>query len=194
MCFISISFSSLSFYFFSLGLMLPVHSLRLLIGPKGASLRSMCQRTGAVISLKGRGSTKSSASSDEDLHVLIEGTQECVTRAEHEVDEILYNPERAARIKSEQLQNLAKQRSSDVATNSSSSSSSAYSPPSSSSAPWSSSETYGSYGHPPGGGGQGGGRRARRRKASGRSRRRRGRRSRPARQCGTPSPFSPKRK
>lgn len=107
----------------------------------------MCQRTGANISLKGRGSTKSTASSDEDLHVLIEGTQECVTKAEHEVDEILYNPERAARIKSEQLQNLAKQRSSENA----SSSSSAYSPPSSPSAPWSSGEAYRGYG-PPGGG------------------------------------------
>ena len=125
----------------------------MLIGPKGASLRSMCQRTGANISLKGRGSTKSTVTSDDDLHVLIEGTQESVTKAEHEVDEILYNPERAARIKSEQLQDLAKQRSSEYSP----SSSSVYSPPSSSSAPWSSSGAYGGYGYghgpPPGGGG-----------------------------------------
>ena len=120
---------------------------RLLIGPKGASLRSMCQRTGANISLKGRGSTKSTNSDNDDPHVHIEGDQESVTKAEHEVDEIFYNPERAARIKQEQLQDLAKLRSEN---HQSSSSSSAYSPSSSSSAPWSSGGAYGGYGPPVG--------------------------------------------
>lgn len=81
-----------------------------LIGPRGSSLKAMEQRTGAKILIRGRGSTKepsSDPSADEDMHVVIEGTDQAVAVATQEIETIFKDPQRALIVKSEQLKNLA---------------------------------------------------------------------------------------
>lgn len=81
-----------------------------LIGPRGSSLKAMEQRTGAKILIRGRGSTKEPSSdpeADEDMHVVIEGTDQAVAIATQEIETIFKDPQRALIVKSEQLKNLA---------------------------------------------------------------------------------------
>ena len=72
----------------------------------------MQEKTGAKILIRGKGALKDGMPSthpdDEDeLHVAIEGSEEAVERAQIEVQQILYNPEEAMKLKATQLQNLA---------------------------------------------------------------------------------------
>jgi far upstream element-binding protein len=66
------------------------------------------EKSGAKILIRGRGSSKDGVQSshpddDDDLYVMIEGTQDAVDIAATEVEKILYNPEEAMRLKREQL-------------------------------------------------------------------------------------------
>ena len=72
-------------------------------------MKAMQDRTGAKILVKGRGSQRdgmTDPSDDEDLHVALEGAEECVERALREIEDILYNPEKAMKLKAEQLAGL----------------------------------------------------------------------------------------
>ena len=84
-----------------------VNFVGVLIGPKGASLKAMTERTGCKILIKGKGSSKNmdptAADAEEELHVVIEGSEDLVEKAIAEVEEILYNPAKLAALKSEQL-------------------------------------------------------------------------------------------
>lgn len=82
-----------------------------LIGPRGSSLKAMEQRTGAKILIRGRGSQKEQNSADpeanEEMHVVIEGTDQAVAIATAEVEAIFKDPHRATIVKNEQLKSLA---------------------------------------------------------------------------------------
>lgn len=76
----------------------------LLIGPRGTTMRAMSDKTGCKILVKGRGSQKDGADTeDDDLHVALEGSEDAVEKAVREVEDILFNPERAQQLKQEQL-------------------------------------------------------------------------------------------
>lgn len=81
-----------------------------LIGPRGSSLKAMEQRTGAKILIRGRGSSKEPSTepdANEDMNVVIEGTEQAVALATQEIETIFKDPQRALIVKSEQLKNLA---------------------------------------------------------------------------------------
>lgn len=90
-----------------------VNFLGLLIGPRGATQKQLQASTGAIILIRGRGAQKEGTApsgnpdDDDELHVSIEGTEEAVAKAQVEVEKILFNPEQAMKLKSEQLTNLA---------------------------------------------------------------------------------------
>jgi far upstream element-binding protein len=88
-----------------------INFLGLLIGPKGSTQKQLQESSGAKILIRGKGAHKEGSGmhpDDEDeLHVAIEGTEESVDRASREVEKILYNPEQAMKLKSEQLRTLA---------------------------------------------------------------------------------------
>ena len=69
----------------------------------------MSERTGCRIQLKGIGAQK--GSDVEDPHAYLEGSEEAVAKAIEEVEEILYNPDRAALLKGQQLSSLAASKS-----------------------------------------------------------------------------------
>jgi far upstream element-binding protein len=85
----------------------------LLIGPRGATQKQMQEMSGAKIIIRGRGSQKEGAppsghpDDEDELHVSIEGSDEAIEKALKEVQQILFNPEQAMRLKHEQLKNLA---------------------------------------------------------------------------------------
>ncbi|KAL7456224.1 hypothetical protein ACHAWC_010209 [Mediolabrus comicus] len=84
----------------------------LLIGPGGSKQRELVAKSGGQvkISIRGKGSTQKMDSipgmPDEPLHVLLEGTQECVDKAEVLVRELLENSEKADEEKARQLGSL----------------------------------------------------------------------------------------
>lgn len=71
------------------------------------------EASGAKIIIRGRGATKDGVPAtghpdDEDeLHVSIEGTDEAIDKALKEIEPLLFNPENALKLKTEQLQKLA---------------------------------------------------------------------------------------
>eukprot|EP00624_Nannochloropsis_granulata_P003947 evm.model.NODE_2982_length_36456_cov_21.122120.1 len=85
----------------------------LLIGPRGSTQKRLQEHTGARINIRGTGSEggKTEDAPDgepqEDMHVLIEGTDEQVAAAKKEVEKILFDPAEAMRLKAAQLRNLA---------------------------------------------------------------------------------------
>lgn len=89
----------------------------LLIGPRGRTQKELENRTGTKILIRGRGSHKDGMPTghpddDDDLHVCIEGPGDCVQQALSEIEEILFNPEQAMKLKEEQLRNLASMQTS----------------------------------------------------------------------------------
>lgn len=96
-----------------------VNFLGLIIGPRGRTQKELEARTGARILVRGRGSQKDSQYSgptgnpddDDEQHVSIEGTEEAVAKAQVEVEELLFNPEKAQQIKNEQLRALSDEKS-----------------------------------------------------------------------------------
>lgn len=91
----------------------------LLIGPKGITQKQLQDSTGAKILFRGKGASKDGGPSNtghpddnDDLHVCVEGSDEAVDRATNEIEKILFNPEQAHKLKSEQLRQLAELNSS----------------------------------------------------------------------------------
>ncbi|RHY35406.1 hypothetical protein DYB32_000123 [Aphanomyces invadans] len=84
-----------------------INFMGLLIGPRGSNQKRMETLSGSKILIRGRGSSKEpsgDADEDEDLHVLITAdTDEQIARAQREVEDILFNPEQAMKLKQEQL-------------------------------------------------------------------------------------------
>ena len=84
----------------------------LLIGPGGSKQRELVAQSGGQvkISIRGKGSSQKMDSipgmPEEPLHVLLEGTQECVDKAEVLVRELLENTEAADKEKARQLGTL----------------------------------------------------------------------------------------
>jgi far upstream element-binding protein len=87
----------------------------LLIGPRGITQKQLQESSGAKIIIRGKGAHKESSGvlqsshpdDEDDLHVSIEGTEESVEKAYKDIQEILYNPEQALKLKENQLQSLA---------------------------------------------------------------------------------------
>ncbi|KAF0731732.1 hypothetical protein Ae201684P_005879 [Aphanomyces euteiches] len=88
-----------------------INFLGLLIGPRGSNQKRMETLSGARILIRGKGASKEltgAPDENEDLHVLIAGdTDEQIARAQHEVEDILFNPEKAMKLKQEQLRQVA---------------------------------------------------------------------------------------
>jgi len=90
-----------------------INFLGLLIGPRGSTQRQMQENTGAKIFIRGRGSSKDGAGTtghvddDDDLHVSVEGPENCVEKAVNEIQQILFNPEQAQKLKQDQLHYLS---------------------------------------------------------------------------------------
>lgn len=85
--------------------------LGLIIGPRGRSQKDLEQRTGAKIIIRGRGSHRDASQSghpddNDELHVCIEGPEHSVNAALAEIEQLLFNPQQALRVKEEQLRNL----------------------------------------------------------------------------------------
>ena len=77
-------------------------------------MKQLQESSGAKIVIRGKGAQQKESSllmphaDDEDeLHVSIEGTDEAIERALKDVEQILYNPEQAMKLKENQLQSLA---------------------------------------------------------------------------------------
>lgn len=90
-----------------------VNFLGLLIGPKGVTQKQLQESSGAKIIIRGKGASKDGGSSNtghpddnDELHVSIEGGEEAVERATKEIQKILFNPDQAQKLKSEQLKQL----------------------------------------------------------------------------------------
>jgi far upstream element-binding protein len=85
----------------------------LIIGPRGSTQKDLEQRTGAKILFRGRGAHKDGhvpsghPDDDDNLHIAVEGPHDAVQRAVSELEDILHNPERASKLKQEQLRSLA---------------------------------------------------------------------------------------
>lgn len=90
-----------------------INFLGLLIGPRGSTQKQLQESSGAKIVIRGKGAQKESSlltphpDDDDELHVSIEGTDDAIEKAFKDVQEILYNPEQAMRLKENQLQSLA---------------------------------------------------------------------------------------
>lgn len=91
-----------------------INFLGLLIGPKGITQKQLQDSTGSKIFIRGRGANKDGSSSNtghpddnDELHVAIEGSDDAVERASKQLEQILYNPQEAQRLKQEQLRKLA---------------------------------------------------------------------------------------
>lgn len=90
-----------------------VNFLGLLIGPKGSTQKQLQELTGAKILIRGKGAQREGAAptghpdDDDEIHVAIEGSDEAIERAVREVEQILFNPEQAMKLKQEQLRTLS---------------------------------------------------------------------------------------
>ena len=82
----------------------------LLLGPRGANLKRMQERTGARLTMKGKGANKDANPSDPDanepLHVVVEGSDEAVAIATLDLKNLLNSPEELAKLKQSQMDEL----------------------------------------------------------------------------------------
>ena len=87
--------------------------LGLIIGPRGATQKSLEQQSGARILVRGRGASKEGEDgSEEDMHVLIlADNDQQLSTAEELVNELLFNPTKASQIKQQQLKEVAQLQS-----------------------------------------------------------------------------------
>ena len=65
----------------------------LLIGPGGSKQRELVQKAGGFVKISVRGD--SNGGGTEPLHVLLEGTKDCVDRADEMISELLKDPKKA---------------------------------------------------------------------------------------------------
>ncbi|KAG3012736.1 hypothetical protein PC121_g15048 [Phytophthora cactorum] len=88
-----------------------INFMGLLIGPRGSNQKRMEDESGARILIRGKGSSKDPTGDpdeNEELHVLITAdTDEAVAKAQSAVEDILFNPQQAMRLKQEQLRKVA---------------------------------------------------------------------------------------
>lgn len=82
--------------------------------------KHMSEVSGAKIVIRGLGASKDGGPSNtghpddtDQLHVYIEGSEGAVAKATAEVEQILYNPDQANRLKAEQLKHLAEMNGSE---------------------------------------------------------------------------------
>ena len=87
-----------------------INYLGLVIGPRGATQKRLIESSGVKsLNVRGRGSTKgdTSGGDDDEMHVLLEGSEESIYKCAHELKLLFDNPEEALRLKGEQLRSLA---------------------------------------------------------------------------------------
>ncbi|KAE8985550.1 hypothetical protein PF005_g21636 [Phytophthora fragariae] len=88
-----------------------INFMGLLIGPRGSNQKRMEDESGARILIRGKGSSKDPTGDpdeNEELHVLITAdTDEAVAKAQSAVEDILFNPQQAMKLKQEQLRKVA---------------------------------------------------------------------------------------
>ncbi|CAH0516125.1 unnamed protein product [Peronospora belbahrii] len=88
-----------------------INFMGLLIGPRGSNQKRMEDDSGARILIRGKGSSKDPTGEpdeNEELHVLITAdTDEAVAKAQSAVEDILFNPQQAMKLKQEQLRKVA---------------------------------------------------------------------------------------
>ncbi|KAG6586556.1 Far upstream element-binding protein 3 [Phytophthora cinnamomi] len=88
-----------------------INFMGLLIGPRGSNQKRMEDESGARILIRGKGSSKDPTGEpdeNEELHVLITAdTDEAVAKAQSAVEDILFNPQQAMKLKQEQLRKVA---------------------------------------------------------------------------------------
>ena len=88
-----------------------VNFMGLLLGPRGATLKDMTERTGARIVIRGKGSHKDGTvplhlEDEDEMHVAIDGAEEAVVRAAKEVEALLFDPQYRNEMKQAQLNSL----------------------------------------------------------------------------------------
>ncbi|CAI5739188.1 unnamed protein product [Hyaloperonospora brassicae] len=88
-----------------------INFIGLLIGPRGSNQKRMEDETGARILIRGQGSSKDPTGDpdeNEELHVLITAdSDEALAKAQSAVEDILFNPQQAMKLKQEQLRKVA---------------------------------------------------------------------------------------
>ncbi|TYZ57701.1 hypothetical protein PybrP1_009244 [[Pythium] brassicae (nom. inval.)] len=88
-----------------------INFMGLLIGPRGSNQKRMEDESGARILIRGKGSQKEPTGDpdeNEELHVLITAdSDEAVAKAQSAVEDILFNPQQAMKLKQEQLRKVA---------------------------------------------------------------------------------------
>ncbi|KAG1696834.1 hypothetical protein DVH05_017744 [Phytophthora capsici] len=88
-----------------------INFMGLLIGPRGSNQKRMEDESGARILIRGKGSSKDPTGDpdeNEELHVLITAdTDESIAKAQSAVEDILFNPQQAMKLKQEQLRKVA---------------------------------------------------------------------------------------
>ncbi|TDH71949.1 uncharacterized protein CCR75_003140 [Bremia lactucae] len=88
-----------------------INFMGLLIGPRGSNQKRMEDESGARILIRGKGSSKDPTGDpdeNEELHVLITAdTDDAVAKAQSAVEDILFNPQQAMKLKQEQLRKVA---------------------------------------------------------------------------------------
>ena len=80
----------------------------LLLGPRGSTLKRLEDESGCRIVLRGRGASREGDADEfEALHVVIEASsQDLLEQGESRVNEILFDPEAAQRLKEEQMRQV----------------------------------------------------------------------------------------
>lgn len=78
----------------------------LLIGPGGSKQRELVQRAGGNVKISVRGDSSGGSSGAEPLHVLLEGSKDCVDKADEMISELLKDPKKADEEKARQLGGL----------------------------------------------------------------------------------------
>ncbi|GAB9471450.1 Splicing factor 1 [Globisporangium polare] len=88
-----------------------INFMGLLIGPRGSNQKRMEDESGAKILIRGKGSSKDPTGDpdeNEELHVLITAeSDEAIAKAQSAVEDILFNPQQAMKLKQEQLRKVA---------------------------------------------------------------------------------------
>ena len=67
----------------------------LLIGPGGSKQRELVQKAGGNVKISVRGDASGGGGGAEPLHVLLEGSKDCVDRADEMISELLKDPKKA---------------------------------------------------------------------------------------------------
>ncbi len=85
-----------------------VNFLGLLLGPRGSTLKRIEDESGCRIQVRGRGASREGDADEfEPLHVVIEAASEdLLDQGESRINELLFDPTVASRVKEDQLRQL----------------------------------------------------------------------------------------